>query len=147
LANSFFAQLYAHADLEHDPFSGGRSMNAHYGNRWFNENGDWLPQTKHFNSVMDVSSTAGQIPRSIGLGYASKLYRENADLSEMSNFSKNGNEVCFVTIGDASTSQGMFFEGINAAGVLQVPVIFSVWDDGFGISVSEEISDHKTEYL
>jgi pyruvate/2-oxoglutarate/acetoin dehydrogenase E1 component/TPP-dependent pyruvate/acetoin dehydrogenase alpha subunit len=139
----FFAQLYAHADLEHDPFSGGRSMNAHYGNRWFNENGDWLPQTKHFNSVMDVSSTAGQIPRSIGLGYASKLYRENADLSEMSNFSKNGNEVCFVTIGDASTSQGMFFEGINAAGVLQVPVIFSVWDDGFGISVPKKFQTTK----
>ncbi|MFT6202581.1 MAG: pyruvate/2-oxoglutarate/acetoin dehydrogenase E1 component/TPP-dependent pyruvate [Spirosomataceae bacterium] len=139
----FFAQLYAHADLEHDPFSGGRSMNAHYGNRWFNEGGDWLPQTKHFNSVMDVSSTAGQVPRSIGLGYASKLYRENADLSEMSNFSKNGNEVCFVTIGDASTSQGMFFEGINAAGVLQVPVIFSVWDDGFGISVPKKFQTTK----
>lgn len=139
----FFAQLYAHADIEHDPFSGGRSMNAHYGNRWFADNGDWLPQTKHFNSVMDVSSTAGQVPRSIGLGYASKLYRENAELANKTDFSKNGNEVCFVTIGDASTSQGMFFEGINAAGVLQIPVIFSVWDDGYGISVPKKYQTTK----
>lgn len=139
----FFAQLYAHADIEHDPFSGGRSMNAHYGNRWFDKNGDSLPQTKQFNSVMDVSSTAGQMPRSIGLAYASKLYRENPQLKDRTDFSKNGNEICFVTIGDASTSQGMFFESVNAAGVLQVPVIFSVWDDGYGISVPKEFQTTK----
>lgn len=139
----FFAQLYAHADVQHDPFSAGRSMNAHYGNRWIDENGDWIAQTKHFNSAMDVSSTAGQIPRSIGLGYASKLYRENPDLRKYTQFSRDGNEVCFVTIGDASTSQGMFFEGINAAGVLQIPVIFSVWDDGYGISVPKKYQTTK----
>ncbi len=130
-----FAQLYAHADIEHDVFSAGRSMNAHYGNAWVDEKGHWLKQTDQYNHVMDVSSTAGQIPRSIGIAYASKLFRENTALAEMSNFSKNGNEVCFSTIGDASTSQGMFFEAINAAGVLQIPIIFSVWDDGYGISV------------
>lgn len=139
----FFAQLYAHADIQHEPFSGGRSMNAHYGNRWIDENGDWIQQTKHFNSVMDVSSTAGQMPRSIGLGYASKLYRENKELNNLTQFSRDGNEVCFVTIGDASTSQGMFFESINAAGVLQIPVIFSVWDDGYGISVPKKYQTTK----
>ena len=132
---TFFAQLYAHPDLKHDTFSGGRSMNAHFGNAWLNEKGEWLDQTSLYNHVMDVSSTAGQMPRALGLAFASKLYRQNKDLAGYSNFSKNGNEVCFATIGDASTSQGMFFESINAAGVLQIPVIFSVWDDGFGISV------------
>lgn len=139
----FFAQLYAHADIEYDTFSGGRSMNAHYCNRWVDDNGEWLPQTELFNSVMDVSSTAGQIPRSIGLAYASKLYRENEGLRAFSKFSKKGNEVCFSTIGDASTSQGMFFEGINAAGVLQIPIIFSIWDDGYGISVPKEFQTTK----
>ena len=131
----FFAQLYAHADIEHDIFTGGRSMNAHFGNQWLDEKGQWLNQTELYNGVVDVSSTAGQMPRSIGLAYASKLYRENPDLKSNTNFSKNGNEVCFVTIGDASTSQGMFFEAINAAGVLQIPLVVSVWDDGYGISV------------
>nr|WP_299418784.1 alpha-ketoacid dehydrogenase subunit alpha/beta [uncultured Emticicia sp.] len=131
----FFAQLYAHTDIEHDPFTGGRSMNAHYGNRWVNDKGEWLDQTKMYNTVCDVSSTAGQMPRAIGLAYASKLYRENPNLQYLSKFSNQGNEVCFTTIGDASTSQGMFFEAINAAGVLQIPIIFSVWDDGYGISV------------
>lgn len=130
-----FAQLYAHADVKHDVFSAGRSMNAHYGNRWLDSNGDWLDQTEMQNSVMDVSSTAGQMVRSIGIGYASKLYREASFPSEFNKFSKGGNEICFTTIGDASTSQGMFFESINAAGVLQIPCIFSIWDDGFGISV------------
>lgn len=139
----FFAQLYAHADIEYDTFSGGRSMNAHYCNRWVDDNGEWIPQTELFNSVMDVSSTAGQIPRSIGLAYASKLYRENEGLRAFSKFSKKGNEVCFSTIGDASTSQGMFFEGINAAGVLQIPIIFSIWDDGYGISVPKEFQTTK----
>ena len=131
----FFAQLYAHTDVKHDPFTGGRSMNAHYGNRWVNDKGEWLDQTEMYNTVCDVSSTAGQMPRAIGLAYASKLFRENPDLQYLTKFSNQGNEVCFTTIGDASTSQGMFFEAINAAGVLQIPIIFSVWDDGYGISV------------
>lgn len=139
----FFAQLYAHADIHHDPFSAGRSMNGHYCNRWIDENGNWLNQTEMYNNVMDVSSTAGQIPRSVGLAFASKLYRNNTALKHFKNFSKNGNEVCFATIGDASTSQGMFFEAINAAGVLQVPVIFSVWDDGYGISVPKKYQTTK----
>ena len=131
----FFAQLYAHTDVEHDPFTGGRSMNAHFGNRWVNDKGEWLDQTEMYNTVCDVSSTAGQMPRAIGLAYASKLFRENPNLQYLTKFSNQGNEVCFTTIGDASTSQGMFFEAINAAGVLQIPIIFSVWDDGYGISV------------
>ena len=131
----FFAQLYADAEAGHDPFSGGRSMNGHYGNPWVDDQGQWLPQTEMKNHIMDVSSTAGQMPRGIGIGYASKLYRQNKDLHHLTQFSKHGNEVCFLTIGDASTSQGMFFESINAAGVLQIPVIFSIWDDGYGISV------------
>lgn len=131
----FFAQLYAHPDVKFDKFSGGRSMNAHFGSPWLDEKGEWLDQTSLFNHAMDVSSTAGQLPRAVGLAFASKLYRQNKELSYLDKFSKNGNEVCFATIGDASTSQGMFFESINAAGVLQIPVIFSVWDDGFGISV------------
>jgi pyruvate/2-oxoglutarate/acetoin dehydrogenase E1 component/TPP-dependent pyruvate/acetoin dehydrogenase alpha subunit len=140
----FFAQLYAHTDIAHDPFTGGRSMNAHYGNRWVDEKGEWLDQTEMYNTVCDVSSTAGQMPRAIGLAYASKLYRENPDLSTLTKFSHEGNEVCFATIGDASTSQGMFFEAINAAGVLQIPIIFSVWDDGYGISVPIEYQTTKS---
>lgn len=139
----FFAQLYAHADVEHDIFSGGRSMNGHFCNRWVDEKGQRLSQTEMYNSVMDVSSTAGQIPRSIGIAYASKLYRNNTKLKNHKQFSHNGNEVCFATIGDASTSQGMFLEAINAAGVLQVPVIFSVWDDGYGISVPTKYQTTK----
>ncbi|WP_259016073.1 alpha-ketoacid dehydrogenase subunit alpha/beta [Emticicia fluvialis] len=140
----FFAQLYAHPDINHDPFSAGRSMNAHYGNRWIDKNGDWLNQTELYNTVSDVSSTAGQMPRAVGLAYASKLYRQNPDLKYLTKFSRNGNEVCFATIGDASTSQGMFFESINAAGVLQIPIIFSVWDDGYGISVPIEYQTTKS---
>lgn len=140
----FYAQLYAHADVKHDIFSGGRAMNAHFGNRWIDDNGEWLPQTDMYNNVMDVSSTAGQIPRSIGIAYASKLYRNNPALKNQNKFSVNGNEVCFATIGDASTSQGMFFESVNAAGVLQIPVVFSVWDDGYGISVPIEYQTTKS---
>ncbi|GGN08668.1 transketolase [Dyadobacter beijingensis] len=139
----FFAQMYAHADLEHEPNTGGRSMNGHFSTRWVDENGQWLDQTKLYNSVCDISSTAGQIPRSVGLGYASKLYRENSELHDMTTFSREGNEVVFSTIGDASTSQGMFWEAMNAAGVLQIPLIASVWDDGYGISVPVEYQTTK----
>jgi TPP-dependent pyruvate/acetoin dehydrogenase alpha subunit len=106
----FFAQMYAHADIEHEPNTGGRSMNGHFSTRWLDEDGEWLDQTKLYNSVCDISSTAGQVPRALGLGYASKLFRENPDLHNMTTFSRDGNEVVFVTIGDASTSQGMFWD-------------------------------------
>lgn len=139
----FFAQMYAHANLEHDVNSGGRAMNGHFANHWIDENGEWLPVKDYKNSVMDVSSTAGQIPRALGLAYASKLYREVPELQAENPFSNKGNEVCYATIGDASTSQGMFFETINAAGVLQVPLVISVWDDGYGISVPSKYQTVK----
>lgn len=139
-----FSQLYAHADHEYETFSAGRSMNGHFSNVWVDDKGKWLKQTELYNQVMDISPTAGQIPRSVGIGYASKLYRNNPELKDLKGFSNNGNEVCFATIGDASTSQGMFFESINAAGVLQIPVIFAVWDDGYGISVPSEYQTTKS---
>lgn len=131
----FFAQLYAHTSVEAEPCSGGRSMNGHFGTRLLDENGEWLPQTDRFNSSADISPTGGQMPRLVGLALASKLYRENPDLHQYTNFSNKGNEVAFGTIGNASTSEGCFWEAINAAGVLQVPMVMSVWDDGYGISV------------
>ncbi|MCF0042336.1 alpha-ketoacid dehydrogenase subunit alpha/beta [Dyadobacter fanqingshengii] len=140
----FFAQMYAHADLEHEPSTGGRSMNGHFSTRWLDENGDWLDQTKLYNSVCDISSTAGQIPRAVGLAYASKLFRANKDLHYLTNFTRQGNEIVFATIGDASTSQGMFLEAMNAAGVLQIPLLTSVWDDGYGISVPVEYQTTKS---
>jgi pyruvate/2-oxoglutarate/acetoin dehydrogenase E1 component/TPP-dependent pyruvate/acetoin dehydrogenase alpha subunit len=139
----FFAQLYAHADINHDIFTAGRSMNAHFGNHWLDDKGHWLDQTQMYNGAVDVSSTAGQMPRSLGLAYASKLFRKNPYLKKFKTFSNEGNEVCFATIGDASTSQGMFFETINAAGVLQIPLVVSVWDDGYGISVPIEYQTTK----
>ena len=139
----FFAQLYAHPDLAAEPNSAGRSMNGHYATRWLDEQGQWLDQTGMFNSACDIAPTAGQIPRSLGLAYASKLYRNNPALHDMNRFSRSGNEVVFGTIGDASTSQGMFWETMNAAGVLQVPLLMSVWDDGYGISVPVEYQTVK----
>ncbi|AQG81305.1 alpha-ketoacid dehydrogenase subunit alpha/beta [Spirosoma montaniterrae] len=139
----FFAQLYAHTDVAHDPNTAGRSMNGHFATRWLDEQGLWRPQTDKFNSVCDIAPTAGQIPRSLGLAYASKLFRQNPALHDMGGFSRNGNEVIFSTIGDASTSQGMFWESMNAAGVLQVPLLMSVWDDGYGISVPIEYQTTK----
>jgi pyruvate/2-oxoglutarate/acetoin dehydrogenase E1 component/TPP-dependent pyruvate/acetoin dehydrogenase alpha subunit len=140
----FFAQMYAHADLLHEPSTGGRSMNGHFSTRWLDENGQWLDQTKINNSVCDISSTAGQIPRAVGLAYASKLYRANKHIQYLTNFSRQGNEIVFATIGDASTSQGMFWESMNAAGVLQIPLLTSVWDDGYGISVPIEYQTTKS---
>ena len=137
-ANQFFAQLYAHTDVNFDPHSGGRQMNCHFGTRMLNSSGNWKTLTDMKNSASDVSCVSGQMPRIIGLGYASKLYRENKDLGQMHNFSINGNEVIFGTIGDASTSEGHFWESINACGVLQIPVVMSIWDDGYGISVPSE---------
>ena len=137
-ANQFFAQLYAHTDVDFDPHSGGRQMNNHFGTRMLNSSGNWKTLTDMKNSASDVSCVSGQMPRIVGLGYASKLYRENKDLAQMHNFSINGNEVIFGTIGDASTSEGHFWESINACGVLQLPVVMSIWDDGYGISVPSE---------
>jgi len=140
----FFAQMYAHADLQHEPSTGGRSMNGHFSTRWMDDKGQWLDQTKIYNSVCDISSTAGQIPRAVGLAYASKLYRKNKDIQYLTNFSDQGKEIVFATIGDASTSQGMFLESMNAAGVLQIPLLTSVWDDGYGISVPIEYQTTKS---
>lgn len=132
---SFFAQLYANPDVDLEPSSAGRSMNGHYSTRSLNPDGSWKDLTKLKNSSSDISPTAAQMPRLVGLAWASKLYRNNPELHHMTSFSNNGNEVAFGTIGDASTSEGVFFEAINAAGVLQIPMAVSVWDDGFGISV------------
>ncbi|TDE12426.1 alpha-ketoacid dehydrogenase subunit alpha/beta [Dyadobacter psychrotolerans] len=140
----FFAQMYAHADLQHEPSTGGRSMNGHFSTRWLDENGLWLDQTQIYNSVCDISSTAGQIPRAVGLAYASKLFKKNKDIQYLTNFSDQGKEIVFATIGDASTSQGMFLESMNAAGVLQIPLLTSVWDDGYGISVPIEYQTTKS---
>ncbi len=139
----FFAQLYAHTDVEAEPSTAGRSMNGHFATRWLDEQGLWRNQTELYNSVCDISPTAGQIPRSVGLAYASKLFRHNPDLAALTNFSRKGNEVVFANIGDASTSQGMFWETMNAAAVLQVPLLTSVWDDGYGISVPTEYQTVK----
>jgi pyruvate/2-oxoglutarate/acetoin dehydrogenase E1 component/TPP-dependent pyruvate/acetoin dehydrogenase alpha subunit len=139
----FFAQLYAHPDTDADPASGGRQMNAHASTRSLHDDGSWKDLTQTKNSSADMSPTGGQMPRLLGLAYASKFYRENKALTSHKGFSKNGNEVAFGTIGDASTSEGMFFETFNAAGVLQVPMVLSVWDDGHGISVAKKLQTTK----
>ncbi len=137
----FFAQLYA--DTQHDKFSGGRQMNGHYATPIIDEAGNWLNLAELHNISADISCTAGQMPRAVGLAFASKLFRKNKALSDLKHFSKNGNEVCFCTIGDASTSEGVFWEAMNAAGVLQIPLAVSVWDDGYGISVPIEYQTTK----
>lgn len=137
----FFAQLYAHADLAHEPMTAGRAMNGHYATKWVDDKGNWLNQTDRKNSSADISPTAGQMSRLLGLALASKAYRNNKELKGYTQFSNNGNEVAFGTIGDASTSEGVFWETLNAAAVLQVPMAVSIWDDGYGISVSKE---HQT---
>ncbi|MCB9334648.1 MAG: transketolase [Flavobacteriales bacterium] len=139
----FFAQLYAHTDVEAEPCSAGRSMNGHFGTRSLNEDGTWKDLTKIKNSSADISPTAGQMGRLLGLAQASKVYRNNKELASFTNFSNGGNEVAFGTIGDASTSEGPFWEAINAIGVLQVPVVMSVWDDGHGISVPKKYQTTK----
>jgi len=139
----FFSQLYAHTDVYADPSSAGRMMNCHFGNRLLDKNGQWVSQLATKNSTSDISPTAGQIPRIIGLAYASKLYRSNPDLVNNELFSDNGNEIVFGTIGNASTSEGHFFEAINAISVMQLPVVMSVWDDDYGISVPKEYHTAK----
>ena len=134
---NLFALLYGETRTELNPDNGGRSFNNHFATRLIDEQGNWKNQTISKNSSSDISPTSGQMPRSVGLALASKLYRHNREL-ESSNFSKGGNEVVFVTIGDGSTSEGHFFETLNAAGVLQIPMAVSVWDDGYAISVPTE---------
>ena len=139
----WFAQLYAHADVHADPSSAGRSMNGHFATRSLDENGEWKDLMAQPNSSADISPTAGQMPRLLGLAQASKMFRNNEALHGYTQFSDKGNEVAFGTIGDASTSEGPFWETINAAGVLQVPLAMSVWDDGWGISVSKDYQTTK----
>lgn len=134
----FFAQLYAHTDLDADPASAGRMMNGHYATRSLNEDGSWRNLSQQYNSSADISPTASQMPRLVGLAYASRIYREVEELKEFSEFSRNGNEIAFGTIGNASCAEGMFWESINAIGVLKSPAIISIWDDNYGISVSNE---------
>ena len=141
--HAFFAQLYAIPDTEKEPASGGRSMNGHFATRLLDDNGNWLPQTDRFNSSADISPTAGQMPRLLGLAVASKLYRQNPDLHAFSDFSNKGNEIAFGTIGNASSSEGIFWEVMNAACVMQVPMLMSLWDDGYGISVPAKYQTAK----
>lgn len=141
----FFAQLYANPSVEADPASAGRQMNCHFATRSINEDGSWKDLTEMKNCSSDIAPTGGQMARLVGLAYASKLYRQNPELEYLKNFSVNGNEVAFGTIGNASTSEGVFFEAINAAGVLQVPMAMSVWDDGYGISVPAKYQTTKED--
>lgn len=141
----WFAGLYAHTDTEVEPMSGGRQMGGHFATRTVDAEGNWLDLTKRKNSSSDISPTGGQMPRLLGLALASKHYRKNADLhsARFEKFSKKGNEIAFGTIGDASTSEGLFWETMNAAAVMQIPLLMSVWDDGYGISVPKKYQTTK----
>ncbi|WP_293302408.1 thiamine pyrophosphate-dependent enzyme [Pedobacter sp. UBA4863] len=141
----FFAQLYANPDVKAEPASAGRQMNSHFSTRSLNDDGTWKNLTEIKNSSPDISTTGGQMARLVGLAYASKLYKQNKELNYLKNFSVNGNEVAFGTIGNGSTSEGVFFEAFNAAGVLQVPMAISVWDDGYGISVPAKYQTTKED--
>lgn len=141
--SQYFAQLYAHTDVEADPASAGRQMNGHFATRMIDERGEFRKLSQLKNSSSDISPTAAQMPRLVGLAYASKLFRNNPALQAYTDLSTNGNEIAFGTIGNASTSEGMFFEAINAAGVLQIPMLMSVWDDDYGISVPQEYQTTK----
>ena len=138
-----FAALYGHTDVSEEPASGGRQMGGHFATRSLNEDGTWKNLMEMKNSSADISCTSGQMPRLLGLAQASKVFRANKDLQDWSSFSDKGNEIAFGTIGNASTSEGPFFETINAAGVLQVPMVMSVWDDGYGISVPAKYQTTK----
>ncbi|NLR60881.1 transketolase [Chitinophaga polysaccharea] len=139
----FFSQLYADPDLKNEPFSGGRQMNSHFATPNLDKDGNWLNLADMKNSAADMAPTAGQMPRALGLAYASKVFREVEALHAYTGLSHNGNEICFATIGDASTSEGHFWETMNAAGVLQVPLAVFVWDDGYGISVPRKYQTTK----
>ncbi len=139
----FFAQLYADPNLENEPMTGGRQMNGHFATRWLDRNGNRIPVSDKKNSSCDISPTGGQMPRLLGLALASKQFRNTKELKDFKDLSVNGNEVAFGTIGDASTSEGHFWETLNAAAVMQVPLAMSVWDDGYGISVAKEYQTTK----
>lgn len=143
---NFFSQMYADADPEREPQSRGRMMNAHYATHLVDVDGNWKNLTEQKNHAADLSPTAGQIPRLFGLAYASKIYRQEKGLSKQSHFSNQGNEIAFGTIGDASTSEGHFWEAINAASALQIPMVLSIWDDGYGISVDSTEQRAKKQF-
>ncbi len=143
--DELFAQLYAHADVEREPASAGRMMNAHFGSRSLTPEGDWKFLTDRYNTTSDVSPTGSQMPRLVGLGYASVLYRELEALQDMQGFSKLGGEVAWGTIGNATCAEGMFWESVNAVGVLGGPVVLSIWDDGYGISVPNDYQLTKSD--
>ena len=140
----FFAQLYSDPDIKNDPFSAGRQMNAHFATPFVDENGDWLDLVNRKNVSSDISPTSSQMPRAVGLAFASKVFRDAKVLEGFTKLSDNGNEVCFCTIGDSATSEGHFWEVMNAAGVLQIPLAVFVWDDGYGISVPKEYQTTKS---
>ncbi len=139
----FFSQLFADPDVHNDPFSAGRQMNSHFATPFVDENGEWLDLVSRKNISSDIAPTAGQMPRGLGLALASRSFRNIEELKQFRHLSDNGNEVCFVTVGDASTSEGHFWETVNAAGVLQVPMAIFVWDDGYGISVPKKFQTIK----
>ena len=139
----FFSQLYADPDVNNDPFSAGRQMNAHFSSKTVDDQGNWLNLASQKNVSADIAPTGGQMPRALGLAFASRAFRNIEQLRKYNNLSNNGNEICFCTIGDASTSEGHFWETMNAAGVLQVPLAVFVWDDGYGISVPREYQTTK----
>jgi len=140
----FFSQLYADPDINNEPFSAGRQMNAHFATKFVDENGEWLDLVNRKNISADIAPTSGQMPRGLGLAFASKVFREVEGLQHLETLSDNGNEVCFCTIGDSATSEGHFWETMNAAGVLQIPLAVFVWDDGYGISVPKEYQTTKS---
>jgi TPP-dependent pyruvate/acetoin dehydrogenase alpha subunit len=140
-AENLFSQIYG--DTQNDPFCGGRNMNNHYTTPMFTPNGEWVSQKNQYNVTSDIASTAAQMGRGLGLAYASNKYKALGSVLDAEKFSDKGNEICICTIGDASTSEGAFWETINAAGVLQVPLGVCVWDDGFGISVPTRFQTTK----
>lgn len=135
--SQFFAAIYAHPDLEKEPMSGGRQMGGHFTTRSIDEKGEWINLMDQFNHSSDISPTGGQMPRLVGLAQASKLYRENK-IKNNEKFSNNGNEIVWGTIGNASAAEGLFFEAVNAAAIIQVPMVLSIYDDGYGISVDND---------
>ncbi len=139
----FFAQLYAHPDERADPASGGRAMDAHFGSRLLDDEGRWLSQSDRYNCSSDVSPTGSQMPRLVGLAYASRLYRELPELAQLSQFSRGGQEVAWGTIGNATCAEGLFWESVDAIGVLRCPAVIAIWDDGYGISVGNEVQHTK----
>jgi len=137
----YFSQLYS--DVNNDPYSGGKNMNAHFATEFVNKKGAWSNLVDSYNISADIAPTAGQMVRGLGLAFASNCFRSSKHKAQLTNLSNNGNEVCFCTIGDASTSEGHFWEVVNAAGVLQVPLAIFVYDDGYGISVPTDLQTTK----